>query len=172
MNGTENRSVSESLQLVPPGKDADLDLNQSLDCVEIMRPSSNPNAGRRLSRKTLAIWPVPVASLTDLVHTLSIFCELTNSCCTVWCRLLLLLIGTCCQNHAPGGVAAGAKLSKISWPQKMPHRFGQALTPTSVPRLNGRIGIGRSGHGVRSPVRKRHPLSGTGFHVRSARHES
>src|ERR1022692_2154114 len=61
VNGTENRSVSESLQLVPPGKDADLDLNQSPDRVEIMRPSSNPNAGRRLSRKTLAVCPAPLA---------------------------------------------------------------------------------------------------------------
>jgi len=42
VNGTENSSVSEVLQLVPPGKDADLDLNQLPDVVEIMRPSSNP----------------------------------------------------------------------------------------------------------------------------------
>jgi hypothetical protein len=68
VNGTENRSVSEALQLDPAGKDADLDSNQSPDCVEIMRPSSVPNAGRRLSRKTLAICPVPLALLTDALH--------------------------------------------------------------------------------------------------------
>jgi hypothetical protein len=61
VNGTENRSVSESLQLLPSGKDADLDVNQLPDWVEIMRPSSTPNAGRRLSRKTLALWPAPLA---------------------------------------------------------------------------------------------------------------
>src|SRR5580658_336414 len=62
-NGTENRSVSEALQLVPSGKDGDLASNHAPDCVEIMRPSSNPNAGRRLSRKTLAICPSPLAVL-------------------------------------------------------------------------------------------------------------
>src|ERR1039458_9428483 len=48
MKRTENRSVSESLNLVPPATDADLDLNQAPDRLEIMRPWSNPNAGRLL----------------------------------------------------------------------------------------------------------------------------
>jgi hypothetical protein len=71
LNGTENRSVSEAPQLVPSGKDADLDWNQSPDRVEIMRPSSNPNAGLRLRRNTLAICPAPLASLTEVLHSLS-----------------------------------------------------------------------------------------------------
>src|ERR1700691_4173448 len=72
VNGTENSSFSEALQLVPPGKDADFDPNQSPDCVEIMRPSSMPNAGRRLSRKTLAVCPAPFALLTDILQCSSI----------------------------------------------------------------------------------------------------
>lgn len=71
VNGTENRSVSEVLQLVPSGKDEDLAWNHSPVVVEIMRPSSTPNAGRRLSRKTLAVCPAPVDSLAVLLQAWS-----------------------------------------------------------------------------------------------------
>ena len=65
VKGTENSSVSESLKLGPSGKVEDFALNQLPVCVEIIRPSSTPNPGRRLSRKTLATSPAPVSWLTD-----------------------------------------------------------------------------------------------------------
>ena len=131
VNGTENKSFSCSLQLIPPVNEGDFDLNQFPVCVDSIRPSSTPKAGRRLSKKTLAICPAPVARLEEALQAVSISCVLTNNCCTA-CRLALSLwIGTCRQNHP---VDAGLKGStgrffEESWPQKMPRKFGQVFTP-------------------------------------------
>ena len=131
VNGTENKSVSPSLQLDPPGNEGDFDMNQFPVCVEIIRPSSNPKAFRRLSKKTLAICPAPVAWLAEGLQAMSNCCELTNNCCTVcWCALSLL-IGAFCQNHHRDHGLEGSRrwLLKVSWPLNMPHRFGQVFTP-------------------------------------------
>src|ERR1700689_1459287 len=81
LKGTENKSVSEALQSVPPDA-AVPDPNQLPVCVEIMRPSINPNSRRRLSRKTLAICPAPLVWLTDELQALSSCWELANNWCT------------------------------------------------------------------------------------------
>lgn len=122
VNGTENKSFSCSLQVFLPGDESPFDLNQFSVCVEIIRPSSNPKAVLRLSKKTFATWPAPVARLVEALQATSNCCELTNNCCTVCRRALSLLIAARCQ---PRGWSL-----KVSWPQKMPHRFGQVFTPT------------------------------------------
>ena len=121
VNGIENKSFSRSLQVVLPDDEGGFDLNQLSVCVEIIRPSSNPKAGRRLSKKTFAISPAPVTRLAEALQVWSKCCALTNNCCTVcWCALSLLIKASC----QPRGW-----FLTVSWPQKMPHRFGQAFTP-------------------------------------------